>query len=99
MIGYEMELSGKSFAEAAAEVRAVCGRTERRPKGPIVASYDYVDEDGKLLFQCLRYEPKAFSQRRPNGRGGWISKPPGSTPRVIQAARNQKRGNGSGRRR
>ena len=73
MIGFEMELSGKSFAEAAAEVRAVCGRTERRPKGPIVASYDYVDEDGKLLFQCLRYEPKAFSQRRPNGRGGWIS--------------------------
>jgi predicted P-loop ATPase len=73
MIGFEMELSGKSFAEAAAEVRAVCGRTERRSKGSIVASYDYVDEDGKLLFQCLRYEPKAFSQRRPNGRGGWIS--------------------------
>src|SRR6185436_19822316 len=24
------------------------------------------------LFQCLRYKPKAFSQRRPDGSGGWI---------------------------
>jgi AAA domain len=37
----------------------------------IVATYDYVDESGKLLFQVVRRDPKGFSQRRPDGRGGW----------------------------
>ncbi len=37
----------------------------------IVATYDYRDESSKLLFQVLRYEPKAFKQRKPNGAGGW----------------------------
>jgi hypothetical protein len=38
----------------------------------IVATYDYLDESGKLLFQTLRYEPKDFRQHRPDGQGGWI---------------------------
>ena len=38
----------------------------------IAAIYDYTDEGGKLLFQVLRHQPKAFKQRRPDGRGGWI---------------------------
>lgn len=29
-------------------------------------TYDYVDETGRLLSQTVRYEPKAFRQRRPN---------------------------------
>jgi len=37
----------------------------------IVASYDYTDERGGLLFQTLRYEPKSFRQRRPDVDGGW----------------------------
>src|SRR4029077_18289190 len=40
--------------------------------GTIVAYYDYVDEEGKLLYQAVRYEPKEFRQRRPDGKGGWI---------------------------
>jgi hypothetical protein len=39
----------------------------------IIATYDYVDEDGKLLFQAVRYEPKDFRQRRPDGKGGYIN--------------------------
>lgn len=35
-------------------------------------SYDYTDQNGQLLFQVLRFDPKDFRQRRPNGRGGWI---------------------------
>jgi hypothetical protein len=35
--------------------------------------YDYVDADGALRYQVVRYSPKGFSQRRPDGRGGWIS--------------------------
>jgi len=38
---------------------------------PVVAHYDYTDENGVLLYQVQRHEPKSFSQRRPNGNGGW----------------------------
>jgi 5S rRNA maturation endonuclease (ribonuclease M5) len=44
---------------------------QRQPGRRIVASYDYVDEDGKVLYQVVRYEPKTFRQRRPDGYGGW----------------------------
>lgn len=37
----------------------------------IIEVYDYTDEAGNLLFQSVRYEPKGFSQRRPDGGGGW----------------------------
>jgi hypothetical protein len=40
--------------------------------GPrIVAEYDYRAENGELLFQVVRREPKDFRQRRPDGCGGW----------------------------
>jgi hypothetical protein len=45
----------------------VAGTPERR----IVATYDYTDEAGNLLFQTVRYTPKDFRQRRPDGNGGW----------------------------
>jgi hypothetical protein len=48
----------------------------------IVETYDYVDEQGALLFQVVRKEPKSFPQRRPDGRGGWIWKL-GRTRRVL----------------
>jgi hypothetical protein len=38
----------------------------------LVATYDYTDESGKLLFQSCRFVPKDFRQRRPDGAGGWI---------------------------
>jgi hypothetical protein len=41
-------------------------------RGRIVATYDYRDADGTLLFQVVRYEPKGFVQRRPSGNGGWL---------------------------
>lgn len=37
----------------------------------IVATYDYVDETGALLSQIVRFFPKDFRQRRPDGLGGW----------------------------
>lgn len=40
------------------------------PIGRIVNTYDYIDATGQLLFQVVRFEPKTFRQRRPNG-GGW----------------------------
>jgi hypothetical protein len=38
---------------------------------PIIATYDYTDESGELLFQVVRLAPKAFRQRRPRPEGGW----------------------------
>jgi hypothetical protein len=38
----------------------------------ITNTYPYVDEEGKLLFEAVRYVPKDFRQRRPDGSGGWI---------------------------
>jgi hypothetical protein len=38
----------------------------------IIATYDYTDADGKLLYQVVRFEPKDFRQRRPDGAGGWV---------------------------
>jgi putative DNA primase/helicase len=37
-----------------------------------VCAYDYADEQGELLFQAVRFDPKDFRQRRPDGNGGWI---------------------------
>ncbi len=47
----------------------------------IVATYPYRDESGNVLFEVVRYAPKDFRQRRPDGKGGWIWNL-GSTRRV-----------------
>ena len=48
-------------------------KTNSSGKAPTIATrYNYTDEAGKLLFQVVRYAPKGFRQRRPNGNGGWI---------------------------
>jgi len=43
-------------------------------KGPrlIDKVFDYKDEGGTLLYQVVKYKPKGFSQRQPDGNGGWI---------------------------
>lgn len=37
------------------------------PKPKVVATYAYRDEAGALLFQVVRFEPKTFRQRGPDG--------------------------------
>jgi 5S rRNA maturation endonuclease (ribonuclease M5) len=51
-----------------ADVTRANGHTTRE----IVATYDYTDEHGALLYQVVRYRPKDFKQRRPDGAGGWL---------------------------
>ena len=36
------------------------------------ATYDYCDEDMRLLFQVCRFPDKQFRQRQPGGDDGWI---------------------------
>lgn len=40
----------------------------------VVSTYDYRDESGALLYQAVRFEPKDFRQRKPDGAGGWSYK-------------------------
>ncbi len=51
-----------------AEPRKANGKQRAAP-GKIVATYDYADQDGELVFQVCRFQPKDFRQRKPNGKG------------------------------
>jgi 5S rRNA maturation endonuclease (ribonuclease M5) len=59
----------------------------------IIATYDYTDAEGKLLYQVVRYDPKDFRQRRPDGNGAWVWNLKGikpvlyRTPEVLKAVR------------
>jgi hypothetical protein len=63
--------------------------------GREVAAYDYTDDNGQLLYQAVRFEPKDFRQRRPNSRGGWIwnvkdvRQVPYRLPELIEAIGNE----------
>lgn len=57
----------------------------------ITAQFDYVDEHGEVLFQVVRFEPKDFRQRRPDGCGGWdwklgdVRRVPYRLPQLLDA--------------
>jgi hypothetical protein len=59
---------------------------EAPTKQTLVATYDYTDENGKLLFQKLRYVDengkKTFRQRKPDGKGAWEYSL-GDVPKVL----------------
>jgi AAA domain len=55
---------------------------QRRLRPEIVATYDYCDANGAVLYQKVRYFPKDFRVRRPDGRGGWTWNI-GDTERVL----------------
>ncbi|MGI2336872.1 MAG: toprim domain-containing protein [Dehalogenimonas sp.] len=67
------------------------GHKSSNGKRKEVAHYDYQDDAGELLFQVVRFEPKGFRQRRPDGKGGWIWNLQGiepvlyHLPEIIQA--------------
>jgi hypothetical protein len=62
----------------------------------ISATYDYVDEADELLFQVVRFDPKDFRQRRPDGAGDWdwsvkgVRQVPYRLPEVQEAIANDR---------
>lgn len=50
----------------------------------VATPYDYHDAGGRLLFQVVRYEPKDFRQRHPDGKGGWVWNIRGIEPVLYQ---------------
>jgi Protein of unknown function (DUF3631)/Toprim-like len=71
------------------------GKT-KRTKRSIAAVHPYVDEEGKLLFEVVRYVPKKFSQRRPDGSGDviWnlmgVRIVPYRLPELLEAIANER---------
>ena len=64
--------------------------SEQQTMQTVAATYDYCDEAGALVFQVLRYEPKTFRQRRPEGSGwSWsvkgVRKLPYRLPELLAA--------------
>lgn len=73
-------------------------RKSNQTPSEVVASYDYTDSTGQLLYQVVRYGRKKFKQRRPDGHGGWVEgkgcmdgvqRVLYRLPQVVDAVRNQ----------
>ena len=62
--------AGCSFEQIVAALGA--GKHSGNGSQRIVATYDYTDEAAALLYQNVRFEPKDFRQRRPDGQGGFV---------------------------
>ena len=45
--------------------------TSNESAARFIEAYPYTDEQGEVLYEVVRYEPKGFKQRRPDGNGGW----------------------------
>lgn len=65
------KVRGLSRQEAWAEFERLAGVATKSARR-IVETYPYTDADGQPLFEVVRYEPKTFRQRRPDGKGGWL---------------------------
>lgn len=65
------------------ETRAALSTAPLKRSNPVLKeTYDYVDEQGALLYQVCRYDPKDFRQRKPDGEGNWIERV-GDVRRVL----------------
>ena len=69
---YAHRLLGDCRCGQVHDAQPVTYKPSGKPSRTIAATYDYCDETGSLLFQVVRYEPKKFKQRRPNGKDGWV---------------------------
>lgn len=66
--------------------------TDGPGRSRVATAYDYRDEEGVLLYQAVRFEPKDFRQRKPDGAGGWsyklngVRRVPYRLPELLVAA-------------
>jgi len=57
--------------EAAVREEGIVIKKKKDSSRKIIATYDYTDKHGQLMFQVCRTDQKGFPQRRPDGKGGW----------------------------
>jgi hypothetical protein len=68
---------------------------QKKPQlGPIVETFDYVDEGGEFLSQVTKHDPKDFRQRTRDAKGDWtwsvkgVRPVPYRLPELIEAVSN-----------
>jgi putative DNA primase/helicase len=72
VVDWVMLEKGITAANAMRELGGGRNGSTPTPEWKIVATYDYTDASGNLVYQVCRLVPKDFRQRRPNGSGGLI---------------------------
>ncbi len=60
-------------------------KPQGRSRAPVVATYQYLDDNGKLLAEKLRRADKSFTWRQPDSRHGWIYSRKGVPHRLYVA--------------
>ena len=68
---FRMEIENKDYKTVLNNFAEELG-INTSESGCVDKTHDYTDENGNLLSQVVRYKPKRFSQRQPDGNGGWI---------------------------
>lgn len=71
LCGWTFPEAVNALAEYLGQASPRLGKAAGNGKPEIVATYDYRDERGELLYQVVRFDPKGFRQRRPKPGGGW----------------------------
>jgi CHC2-type zinc finger protein/Toprim domain-containing protein len=74
VIDWVMREKGLSAGEAMQLLGGGRNGDVKKSQRQICATYDYHDASGKVVHQTVRYDKpeKDFSQRHPDGKGGWI---------------------------
>jgi len=67
-IDFFMKRYNLTFSEA---VKELSGKLGVKPSRVIEKIYPYRDTNGDTLFEVVRFRPKSFAQRRPDGKG-WV---------------------------
>ena len=104
MITFEMKFSGCDEAQAKANISKLLGGEKVFSGQTPEAIYPYHDANGRLLFEKLRMPGKRFTQRKPDGNGGYeykigdVAKPLYRLPDVLVAKRDRDLRRGEGRR-
>ena len=86
--------AGCSFAEMAKKIPEYYFDMQNQQDRKKNIFYNYEDEDGQLLYQVVRSDPKKFSQRRPNG-SDWVwsiagvKRVPYMLPKIIAAIKSK----------
>jgi archaellum biogenesis ATPase FlaH len=90
IVSFYMKQYEVDYETALKELESI-GETQPSASPRIVATYDYVNEDGKPLFQVVRFKPKEFRMRRPDRKGGWswdlrdVRLVPYNLPQILEA--------------
>jgi 5S rRNA maturation endonuclease (ribonuclease M5) len=74
LIDFEMKYASCDKETALSHIADITGLSQLNLGQKPEAIYPYTDVFGKELFQVVRYPGKRFTQRQPDGKGGWIYK-------------------------